>query len=362
MDAESLQIDIERKPTVEEAVALVAYLFPPGRYLISRVCSDEMIAKAAAGGGPEQQEPFESWFLEMLEQVSRERFVNAQVAIWDSLDRLLAARGLSKPSELDSFDLSRSLFDLTMGSTARMAGITIPADVQQRLEAIGFQVGEILDFPALAYRMGLLYDRLSNTEPVSFADLARLVRNAFPLSPAERIAVDFARNRAGMYLRPIFDASGNLWSAQREIQPLRELTARAIAERRSPLAVARELGNSNRAQGIVRDAQRVIRTEMANARGAANWQAMQERFGWTGDTFVFRRPSPHACKHCVRIYTENGQPRLYRVSEVEALDALGPNTGPGDEWVAKKGATHPNCVCPPWLEHVRGMFAVPAAA
>lgn len=347
----SREVQLLRRPTADEAIALVDILFPVDGdvYLVG---SAAPIAKAKPGAQQMQREPFETWFLDLLEHVMRERAVTTQDAIWECLDRLLAAHDVRIPSELDPYVLHRTLSDLTHGSTARMVGISVPPDVQQRLAAVGFPKAELGDFPALAYRMGKLYEALNKSPELEFPRLVELVENAYPLSPAEEIAVNYARNRAGMYLRPVFNSSGQLWSTHREVDRLREVVPQAIAERRSPFEVAGELRKLDRAQGIVRDAERVVCTEIANARNRGNWDYMKERFRWTPETLVYRRPSPHACDACKRIYTDAGNPRLFRVSEVEALDALGPNTGPQAEWVAKIGATHPYCVCGPWLQHI----------
>jgi hypothetical protein len=325
------------------AAAAWASAFPePGVYRVERL---EHFAKAAGVGG-QPTDDFEEWFLRRLFEVSRENFVDSQQAIWGVLDDLLRARGVEIPSQLDQWELGRTLFDLTHASTAHMVGLRVPADVTHRLTELGWKAPEVLDFPALAYRMGLIYHELQASAPTTWPRLLELTE-ARPLSAVEQLAVDAARSRAGVWLRPIFDDTGHVWTAERELEPLRELTSRAIAERRGYRAAARELGKTNRAQGIFRDTERVMRTEIATANGQANWADQSKR--WETETKIYRPTTATPCRDCLRLYKlPDGMPRLYTRAEVEAESAKGPNTGPRDTWGPRIGPTHVNCCCPPW--------------
>jgi len=58
---------------------------------------------------------------------------------------------------------------------------------------------------------------------------------------------------------------------------------------------------------------------------------------------AFRVPRSDACKHCVRLYTEGGAPRIFLLSE---LESNGTNVGRKvGEWKPVIGATHPWCGC-----------------
>lgn len=327
-------------PTPAQALRLYHELFPEhGTYTLAK-------AQAAR----EDTDPFETWFLRKLEEQTRAGYLAARDAIWQTLDALLARNGVTAPSHLDGDELAQTLTDLSRGATSRMVGIRPRPDVAERLRALGWNPTEVLDFPALAYRMGLLWERLQGVEPVAWSALHELVRDAFPLSTAEHAAVTLARNRAGIFLRPIFDATGQVWAVEHEIGPLRAWTERALRERTHPLRAASELGKQQRADGLIRDAERVMRTEIAHARSHGAWDTMirqqQDRLA----VWVYRRPSPRACAVCLALYTTDGRtPRLYRLAAVEASDAGVCNRGPTDTWVAKIGPTHPNCMCGPWL-------------
>ena len=174
-------------PTPDEALVTMRQLFPDdGLY---------EIVKAAT----ETEDAFETWFLTELERVARERFVNGQLAIWDALDALLRRRGVEVPSQLDAWELARSLFDLSVGATSHMVGIAVAPDVAQWLQGLGFTVPEILDFPGTAYRCGLIYDQLAASPAVPFRALKELVENAVPLTATEHAAIAYARQHAGMY-------------------------------------------------------------------------------------------------------------------------------------------------------------------
>jgi len=333
-----------RPPTAAHALRAWQEIFPaPGTYVIAK----------ADAAGPELGE-FETWFLRRLYDVTRERFVTSQYAIWEVLDELLRRRGVHAPSRLDWWELNRTLFDLNTASTARMVGLRIPPDVRERLAAIGFSPKEALDFPGLAYRMGAIYQRLEERDPVEWRELVDLAQS-HPLSPAEEAAVEWARTRAGLNLQPIFDDTGRVWTAERELVPLRGITARAVERRVGAREAARELSQSQRARDIFRDGDRVMRTEIADARGQGAWRAR----AYPDDARIFRITSRDACKACLRLYLmPDGMPRLYTVTEVAAFDAQGYNRGPQATWVPKIGATHPNCACSPWQRWLAAMESI----
>lgn len=340
------RVQIIGAPTPAQALALHRTLFPEsGEYVI---------AKAEVPAAPVEQ--FEAWFLEQLAGATRQHFVSAEYAIWEVLDKLLQDRGVRAPSQLGLWELHRTLFDLSTASTARMVGFQVPQDVVTRLTGFGFTLPEALDAPALAYRMGLMYQHLVAAEPVPWEQLVQDAR-AFPLASAEREAVAIARQRAGTWLKPIFDDVGNVWTADREITPLRRIVGDALEQRRGTREAARELGASQRAQGVLRDADRVIRTEVANARSQGAWAADSKH--WAPDVKLFRQTSRNACRDCLRLYKNpDGTPRLYAREELTALDAQGPNVGPRDGWGPRIGATHPNCACGVWAAYLPAMAAI----
>jgi len=335
-----MRVTFTGAPTPDQAQALFAEIFEaPGTYVV------EPMLKATAAA--EDQEPFPEWFLARLEEITRERAASAREAIWSALEQLLQVHGVTTPSELDFADLHQALFDLSHASTARMVGIDVRPDVSARLVRMGFRPPEVLDFPGWAYRMGRIYDRLNASNPVPFSDIAAAARE-YPLARQEIEAINHVRQRGAMYLRPIFDQTGQVWAVERDQEVVRDITERAIANRTNPIEAARELARSNRAKGLFRDTERVLRTEIAEARSTGSWLAMAGSQPPTAK--LYRRPSPRACSECRRLFLDdNGKHRLYERSEIEAQDALGPNTS--KPYHLRIGVIHPNCVCSPWLVH-----------
>lgn len=90
-----------------------------------------------------------------------------------------------------------------------------------------------------------------------------------------------------------------------------------------------------------RDWNRVAITEKTNAlnRGVADKMAADH-----GDAWVFKRPMPDACKHCVKLHIgPDGHPRLFRLSQ---LEANGTNVGKkAADWLPVVGTVHPHCQC-----------------
>ena len=330
------RITIFSQPTslLKAGRAWVETFGEPGTYYV------EML-KAAQ---PVEGTKFDEWFLEALSRRVGANFTTMRNEMWEMLDRWIAERGY-RPSEADFWELESALFDLSRGATAHMVGLTVPAGVTRRLEELGFRPEEQADFPALAYRLGRIYERLQRAGAMSWGELVAAA-HSMPLTPAEGAAITIARQRAGVYLKPIFDEAGRIWTADREIRPLRRLLAEAGAQRQHPREVARALSAAARAEGNFRDMERVARTEIADMRSRGSWQVNRPSFD---DAPVFRHTSTTACDDCIRLYKQaDGMPRLYTVKELESFDALGPNTGPREGWVAKVGPTHPNCNCSPW--------------
>ncbi|MEO8135285.1 MAG: hypothetical protein ABI831_15035, partial [Betaproteobacteria bacterium] len=147
------RVEIRGPLSTAQAAAAWADLFPsPGVYEIHECPT---LAKAATGGAA--GEGFDEWFLQRLFDVTSDRLRTAQEAMWEVMDRYLRDRGVAAPSALDQWELHQRLFDLSQASTARMVGLRIPAAVTNRLTAMGWQPAEVLDFPAVAYRVGRIY-------------------------------------------------------------------------------------------------------------------------------------------------------------------------------------------------------------
>ncbi|GEM_PF-5408334 len=337
--------ELPREGDVWEVFHAWREIFPqPGEYFV------EPLAKAVSG---HENHGFDEWFLQRLYEVSLERSLGMQEAIWTVLDELLMERGVRTPSDLEWLELQNLLFDLQGASTARMAGLKVPKALLERLGGFGWTPFEQLDFPALAYRMGRIYERLEKTEPMPWEELIKLAQD-IPLGSAERVAVDHLRRHAGNYLRPVYTKTGEAWVAEREQYPLRELLSAGAERRKTVRRLARELGNSQRARGIARDAERVVRTEMAEARSRGAWENDRKR--WKDEALIFRQTSSTPCKVCLRMFKNpDGTPKLYRPEDVEKWSELGPNTGPKENWVPKIGPIHPNCVCPPWEKYLAVM-------
>jgi len=199
-------------PTASHAMTAWLAAFPePGEYIVAK----------AEVAGIELGE-FETWFLRRLYDVTRERFVTSQYAVWEVLDDLLRRRGVAAPSELDWWELNRTLFDVSTASTARLVGLRIPSGVRESLTQLGFAPPEILDFPGVAYRMGAIYQRLEAHDPMEWRELLELAKEV-PLSPAEELAAEFARDRL----------LGDLQSPQ-DLEQDRPLSLQHFAERQRP--------------------------------------------------------------------------------------------------------------------------------
>lgn len=177
------------------------------------------------------------------------------------------------------------------------------------------------------------------------------------LTRSERLAVDYAKQRAGQYLTGLNDRVARdvhgLTVEQGEAMraAYREGIAEAIAQRKAWGAVKSELGH-----GIgewCRDLDRVVATEIHGAYQHGKAGELRELHG---DPMVFKRPAPDACPACVALHLTSGpgsNPRLFKLSE---LEANGTNVGRRRaSWKAVIDTVHPWCACE--LVHMPSGFA-----
>lgn len=305
----------------------------PGEYAI------ELLAKAAPKGSPEI---FEEPFLRQLERAAKGAVRTARETVWHVLERWLRRAKVTRPSDADPFELQEALFDVTRASTASVVGIRIPDRMRPRLERLGWKPpAQEIEYPTVAYRMGLIREQLANNPGLSYEWVLKLAHKQI-LTPKEVAAANWARRRAGMNLAPIFDDTGRAWTARRELRPLRELVSEGIEERAEIREMIADYDQSQRGLGTTRDAERVIRTEIANARAMGAWQA--EIRPLKDEQMLYRVPSTGACRGCLRLWLlPDGTPRLYTKAAFAAGEAQGFNTGDWRAWHPVIGAVHPNC-------------------
>ena len=121
---------------------------------------------------------------------------------------------------------------------------------------------------------------------------------------------------------------------------VKELTARAVAERWSPDALGSALGERS---GVwVHNWGRVARTELQGAYNEGRVYSALEGHG--AGARVARFPETGACKHCRRLFLDkDGKPRVFTVDE---LANNGTNAGRKTAaWRATIWPVHPNCRC-----------------
>jgi hypothetical protein len=295
------------------------------------------------------------WFLREIERRAVLGGLELRAAIWVVLVDWFKARGaVLTPDELA--ELERLMADLSEAAVKGIVGGKVDPTVLARLARAGLPIREPLELPALAVRAGALYGRLLSQGPVGFDELRKTLLSQ-PFTKWEARAVERARTRAALFLRPVFDAAGRIVPIQAELDPIRSAVAEAIRGRISPRKAAAELGKTMRAQGNFRDMHRVMRTEMAEATCRARFESQPGE----ASTLMYRQVSIRACAECRRLYVQpDGMPRLYTRREVMEQDALGPNTKV--PFHARVGPTHPNCACSPWARWVAGMERLFAAA
>lgn len=136
----------------------------------------------------------------------------------------------------------------------------------------------------------------------------------------EREAMNWASNHAGQYIKGLSD------------DMIRETTAEIARRSGSALrAVQDQVADSIKNRETVselktalfdiiddsaRDWRRVASTEMTNAVQNGIYSEIRSHHG--SDQFVYKKPTPNACKHCKRVYLEDDgvTPKIFKLSEL----------------------------------------------
>ena len=178
--------------------------------------------------------------------------------------------------------------------------------------------------------------------------LARVLRAASPLGPAERAAVEAARRSAAQYVQGAGNEFADALSAlvieadekerHRHLGIVRAATVDAVEKRRTAKALVTAM--RERGAELTRDLDRVAVTELHNAHeeGVATWIASREG----PKARVAKVPSPGACEDCLSHYAPTGTPRVFALDELASASNFGQ---PRSEWKPTLEALHPNCRC-----------------
>src|SRR4249920_1895706 len=127
----------------------------------------------------------------------------------------------------------------------------------------------------MAYRLGMIEDALAKKPTLDLAAILRLAR-AVPLSPADEKAIAYASVQAGEALTPVLmrDSMTVLSGAlEKERAIVRTKTAEAVKQEMGARELSRDLRAQLAPEGVVRDFDRVARTELQEARVRGAFEA-----------------------------------------------------------------------------------------
>lgn len=328
----------DRPELGDDPLCLCKAAFPvDGRYQVVPVAE---FSKATIGG---EGTEFEEWFLQRLFDEARTRYTSSRELMMRVIGRFISDHhgDLSDQETFRAFE--DLLFDLRRANGLSI-GMTVPVSVQKRLQELGFTNREIFDWPALAYRFGLVYRSVGPAKQFSW-DRALALANAVELTETEQTAMVFARQQAALHLSPVVLREPQRVyeeAAAEEQRLIRIMTRQAIRDRGGAMELARDLYKRMEGEGIYRDWERVARTEIAEARSRGSW-AVESR-NWSSHARLYRETTTRACNACLRLLrNKDGTPKVYTRQEIEEADELGPNRGPQVLWHVRIGQIHPNC-------------------
>lgn len=234
--------------------------------------------------------------------------------------------------------------------TAFVASVISPdavaPEVLEKLKAKGLvdvKISSIED----AYLYGQIIAALDDTKGMTYDQFRNHIRKRpVPLTGIEKGAIDMAQHSAAQYAvglgNKIEEVTGNIiYEADAELRArmrdeIRDATAENIAKRESVRKLKSNLGWATK--DWARDWDRIAVTEKHSAMQRGQADHIAKRYG--EDARVFVRPSPNACKHCLRLYMgPDGHPRIFKLSE---LEANGTNFGKkAADWLPILPSAHP---------------------
>lgn len=335
----------------EDPLTLWREVFPTaGEYLVAPMAKAEVGFTAAA---------FAEWWLERLVGELRTRTSSVRQVLQKAVEAYMQAHGGRGAASLEGFEALQT--DLRAGVRFAL-GHRLPADLEARVRALGFTDQDVLDFAAIAYRMGMLDQELRKAAGVPWGDIVR-AQAAAPTTAADEVGIQVARQEVARYLTPVLLRDGTAAHAgwlELERQLVQSLTVDAARLRLSARQLASQLFHQVQDEiGFTRDWERVARTELQRIRLMGAFATARQTQGWTDDTLVYRIVAANPCNACLRLYlTPEGKPRLYTVAALEEEERKGPNRGPVAEWGPRVGPTHPNCLCSPWVRYVAALERV----
>lgn len=231
----------------------------------------------------------------------------------------------------------------------------LPPDLVKDLRGAGIPVPEgpqlIDDAFAYGQLVALLRDpALATKSPTEIADLVVKRKLDLQLSPAERASIDVAKQHAGQYavglgtrvagqvMAAVTGAEANL-TPERMVEVIADKTAGNRARRETIDSLRSDLGHAM--GNWTRDWQRIAMTESNNAIQEGTASSIEEEHG--ADVLCSKMPRPDACHDCKRLYLRDGQPIIFKLSE---LRANGTNVGRRKaDWKPTIEAIHPWCGC-----------------
>lgn len=384
MGSVALTIEHSSETTEAEAASILADVFDlPGKYLLAGPpgvfgvelshgaaaardplalwtalfpCDGHYVIKATGASDDDQAPPqpkrLPRWFLESVLDAAKKGNLSLRNLIAHYIAEWIGEFGGDLTSIVAQEKLEELLKDFRLAIKWSL-GFPLSPGVERMLRQMKFTREEIVQFPGVAYRLGMIESELVKRPDLPLEEIMRLAR-AVPLNPADEVAIAHLTARAGEALTPIAlrDPMRLVADAlERERAMLRVMAPEAVKREMGAREFASRLYHALSPEGVMRDFDRVARTELQDARVRGSFAADQKVRKWTPATQVFRTVASVPCNACLMLYkTPDGMPRLYTVGDLEAEDAQGYNRGPIGEWHARIGATHPNCLCSPWVK------------
>lgn len=206
----------------------------------------------------------------------------------------------------------------------------------RNLVADSHTLGKVISLLPLAERSKLKFD-----------EVLRIAKRMKPMTGVEKRAVEYAQERAGVYIKGLRDdmvrrvTAEVARSGETALRKVQDGVKQAIVNRETRTELASNLFNiiDNKS----RDWLRVAHTEINGAIQNGVYREIRDASDDGADQLVYKLPNPDACPHCKRVYLKSDgiTPKIFKLSQLADT-----NVGlKARDWKPTIGSVHPWCNC-----------------
>jgi hypothetical protein len=225
----------------------------------------------------------------------------------------------------------------------------LTSDELDKLKRAGLIRSNVRNMVADAHTLGKVMALLPISERAgtNFDSVLRAAKKMKPMTGVEKQAVEYAKEKAGVYIKGLKDdmirrvTAETARTGETALRRIQDGVKQAIVNRETRSELASNLFNIIDNKG--RDWLRVAHTEINGAIQNGVYREIRDASDDGAEQLVYKRPNPDACVHCKRVYLQSDgvTPKIFKLSQLADT-----NVGlKARDWLPTIGSVHPWCNC-----------------